>query len=405
MAGDGFSHDDLALAIALSLADSDPRVRLALEDPNRLAQRTAAERGCAENSAQERRNRRSFAAGSDPTGSSRGAAGAEGSSVAELRGGSGEAEPTWERNPQTRWAEGKGKRADAEHGAVDDVDVRREVIAIDDDDAEGEEEGWSLPLAVVPPPPDPDLLDPCPDIVALFCHYNELYFQGKLGACLVEWSSKRMTLCAGVCMFDGALCRIRLSGPLLQYRPVADLKATLLHEMIHAFIFLCRPRHSRDDHGPMFQSIMGAINTSAAPDHQRPPQGYQISIYHSFKDEVNVHRRHVWQCGRCGEEVRRAMNRPPSVADCMALRQPYTGEGGREQGGGQGGRDQGGRGQGGEGRGGEGRGEESRGERAGGERSREGAVGERERPVRGNNGRGEREGEAEAHYDVSAPAV
>ncbi|GJP74936.1 hypothetical protein CLOP_g5450 [Closterium sp. NIES-67] len=263
----------------------------------------------------------------------------------------------------------------------------------------------TVPLAVVPPPPDPDLLDPCPDIVALFCHYNELYFQGKLGACLVEWSSKRMTLCAGVCMFDGALCRIRLSGPLLQYRPVADLKATLLHEMIHAFIFLCRPRHSRDDHGPMFQSIMGAINTSAAPDHQRPPQGYQISIYHSFKDEVNVHRRHVWQCGRCGEEVRRAMNRPPSVADCMALRQPYTGEGGREQGGGQGGRDQGGRGQGGEGRGGEGRGEESRGERAGGERSREGAVGERERPVRGNNGRGEREGEAEAHYDVSAPAV
>ncbi|CAI7829822.1 unnamed protein product, partial [Closterium sp. NIES-54] len=211
---------------------------------------------------------------------------------------------------------------------------------------------WTLPLPAVPPPPDPDLLDPCPDITALFRHYNDLYFQGHLGACLVEWSSKRMTLCAGVCMYDGALCRIRLSAPLLQYRPVSDLKATLLHEMIHAFIFLCRPSHSREDHGPMFQGIMGTINTSTLHDQQRPPGGYQISIYHSFKDEVNEHRRHAWQCIRCQEEVRRAMNRPPSVADCMALRQPYTaeGRGGREQGGnGQGGRGQGGRGQGGNG--------------------------------------------------------
>ncbi|CAI5460040.1 unnamed protein product [Closterium sp. Yama58-4] len=206
---------------------------------------------------------------------------------------------------------------------------------------------WTLPLPAPPPPPDLDLLDPCPDITALFRHYNDLYFHGRLGACLVEWSSKRMTLCAGVCMYDGALCRIRLSAPLLQYRPVSDLKATLLHEMIHAFIFLCRPSHSREDHGPMFQGIMGTINSSTLHDHQRPPGGYQISIYHSFKDEVNVHRRHAWQCARCQEEVRRAMNRPPSVADCMALRQPYTTEG--RGGSGQGGSGQGRRGQGGHG--------------------------------------------------------
>jgi hypothetical protein len=39
-----------------------------------------------------------------------------------------------------------------------------------------------------------DLLDPNPDIHALFCHYNELYFRNALGACTVDWSSKRMTL-------------------------------------------------------------------------------------------------------------------------------------------------------------------------------------------------------------------
>lgn len=41
---------------------------------------------------------------------------------------------------------------------------------------------------------DEDLLDPNPDIHALFCHYNELYFGNALGACTVDWSSKRMTL-------------------------------------------------------------------------------------------------------------------------------------------------------------------------------------------------------------------
>ena len=35
--------------------------------------------------------------------------------------------------------------------------------------------------------------DPFPDLHALFVYYNELYFENKLGACSVEWSSQRMT--------------------------------------------------------------------------------------------------------------------------------------------------------------------------------------------------------------------
>ena len=41
---------------------------------------------------------------------------------------------------------------------------------------------------------DFDDIDPFPDVHALFLHYNELYFDGCLGACSVEWSSSRMTL-------------------------------------------------------------------------------------------------------------------------------------------------------------------------------------------------------------------
>ena len=37
------------------------------------------------------------------------------------------------------------------------------------------------------------LLDPFPDIVALFLHYNSLYFGGTLHTTSVQWSSERMT--------------------------------------------------------------------------------------------------------------------------------------------------------------------------------------------------------------------
>jgi hypothetical protein len=39
-----------------------------------------------------------------------------------------------------------------------------------------------------------EALDPHPDVHALFSHYNSTYFDDCLGACSVEWSTKRMTL-------------------------------------------------------------------------------------------------------------------------------------------------------------------------------------------------------------------
>ena len=40
------------------------------------------------------------------------------------------------------------------------------------------------------------------DIHELYALYNALYFDGALGACSVQWSSPRMTLCAGTCEFE-----------------------------------------------------------------------------------------------------------------------------------------------------------------------------------------------------------
>jgi len=53
-----------------------------------------------------------------------------------------------------------------------------------------------------------EVLDPNPQLHALFLAFNDQYFYGRLAGVEVKWSP-RMTLCAGVCSFDGQLCSIR----------------------------------------------------------------------------------------------------------------------------------------------------------------------------------------------------
>lgn len=156
-----------------------------------------------------------------------------------------------------------------------------------------------------------------PDVHKLFQHYNHVYFDNVLSSVLVNWS-KRMTLCAGLCRFQvkrtttnnkveqQVECKISLSEKLLQFRPPVDTVNTLLHEMIHAYLFLTNNDTDRDGHGPEFQKWMDLINES---------EGTNITIYHSFHDEVEHFRVHWWQCGKCKLIIKRAMNRAPSKHD------------------------------------------------------------------------------------------
>ncbi|KAM6991978.1 LOW QUALITY PROTEIN: DNA-dependent metalloprotease SPRTN [Tautogolabrus adspersus] len=159
-----------------------------------------------------------------------------------------------------------------------------------------------------------ETLDPNPDVRAMFLEFNDTFFWGKLCGVEVKWSP-RMTLCAGVCSYEGrgGLCSIRLSEPLLKLRPRKDLVQTLLHEMIHALLFVTQNNRDRDGHGPEFCKHMNRINNAT---------GTKISIYHSFHDEVDVYRQHWWKCdGPCQTRkpyfgfVKRAMNRAPSSQD------------------------------------------------------------------------------------------
>ncbi|XP_008568080.1 PREDICTED: sprT-like domain-containing protein Spartan isoform X1 [Galeopterus variegatus] len=171
------------------------------------------------------------------------------------------------------------------------------------------------------PPPPPslvdaswELVDPTPDLQALFVQFDDRFFWGQLGAVEVKWSA-RMTLCAGMCSYEGrgGMCSIRLSEPLLKLRPRKDLVETLLHEMIHAYLFVTNNDKDREGHGPEFCKHMYRINRLT---------GANITVYHTFHDEVDQYRRHWWRCnGPCQHKppyygyVKRATNRAPSAHD------------------------------------------------------------------------------------------
>lgn len=164
--------------------------------------------------------------------------------------------------------------------------------------------------------PEWELVDPNPDIYAMFTRFDEKFFQRRLGAVTVEWS-KRMYSCAGICYQRGnrfiKTVIIRLSEPLLKLRPRKDLVETLLHEMIHAYCFVQNIIEGNGGHGPNFKRIMETINKVA---------GTNITVYHSFHDEVNLYKTHIWRCnGICQHHhpfqgwVKRTSNRAPGPGD------------------------------------------------------------------------------------------
>ena len=160
--------------------------------------------------------------------------------------------------------------------------------------------------------PSLELTDPNPDIHKLFNDFNRVFFGNTLGNVTIRYS-KRMTECAGICRYNRGKVSIGLSEPLLAMRPRSDLINTILHEMIHAYIFIIDTFAIREGHGSTFCKHMRRINSLA---------GTTITIYHTFNQEVMSLKNHWWQCnGPCRRRspfygiVKRSTNRPPSKND------------------------------------------------------------------------------------------
>lgn len=128
--------------------------------------------------------------------------------------------------------------------------------------------------------PSWEVIDPTPNIHELFVVFNEKFFWTRLLTACVSWS-KRMYSCAGVCSYSGrgGLCKITLSEPLLKLRPRKDLIETLLHEMIHAYLFLTENNRDRDGHGPEFHKHMYRINKEAGKMYSFKISSFIISIF------------------------------------------------------------------------------------------------------------------------------
>lgn len=141
---------------------------------------------------------------------------------------------------------------------------------------------------------------------------------------------------AGICYSRrnrmGMACVIRLSEPLLKLRPRKDLVETLLHEMIHAWNFIRGISEENGGHGKNFLAKMHEINqqgecsSTVSQFHNIIryflSAGTNISVYHTFRDEVDLYKKHWWRCdGACKNRqpfygfVKRTCNRAPGPND------------------------------------------------------------------------------------------
>lgn len=114
------------------------------------------------------------------------------------------------------------------------------------------------------------------DLYEAFERYNASYFDGMLGWVIVRWG-ERMGKHVGMCrMENDGSCEILINGDILQYRSVNDTKSTLLHEMIHAYLYVLGIEEE-DDHGEVFMREAKRVGDR---------EGCDITPYHSFHDEV-----------------------------------------------------------------------------------------------------------------------
>ncbi|OCT62311.1 hypothetical protein XELAEV_18043392mg [Xenopus laevis] len=154
-----------------------------------------------------------------------------------------------------------------------------------------------------------EIIDPKPNLQDLFDEFRETIFLGILPELKVKWSRK-MTRSSGQCVHsmnengDCKGCVIELSQPILELRPRRDTVESLLHEMIHAFLCARNQRDPDDPHGKNFLKIMEVINRKV---------GTNITIEHSFDEEVEALKKHWWTCdGPCQKVVKRTRNMVPS---------------------------------------------------------------------------------------------
>lgn len=134
------------------------------------------------------------------------------------------------------------------------------------------------------------------DLQLLFAQLNNHYFEGQVPACRIRYNA-RFSNSAGRITYSVRPMLIELSPKHFREHPEA-LRETLLHEMIHAWLF---DRDKDTGHGAAFKKKMRECGMT--------------SIYHdmgSVKPLQESGKRYILRCAKCAMELLR--KRLPSQA-------------------------------------------------------------------------------------------
>lgn len=135
------------------------------------------------------------------------------------------------------------------------------------------------------------------DLQLLFAQLNSEHFGGEIPAYRIAYNARFSNL-AGRITYKPAL--IELSPKHFERNPAA-LRETLLHEMIHAWLFA---RGMNSGHTPAFKKKMRELGLH--------------SVYHDLGTALprrESSKRFILRCDRCTLELLRK-RRPPSPASC-----------------------------------------------------------------------------------------
>lgn len=143
------------------------------------------------------------------------------------------------------------------------------------------------------------------DLQLLFAQYNFMYFDGEIPAYRIAYNA-RFSNCAG---------RISYKPPLIELSPkhlagkLQELRETLLHEMIHAWL---HARGENPGHTPRFKKKMKELGLH--------------SIYHDLGRAAPLNesmKRYILRCEKCTMEVLRKRKPSPNMI-CARCRKPLA---------------------------------------------------------------------------------
>lgn len=133
----------------------------------------------------------------------------------------------------------------------------------------------------------------------LFAQLNYEFFNGEIPAHRISYNS-RFSNCAGRISYKQKPPLIELSPKHFEENPIA-LRETLLHEMIHAWLF---SKGQKPGHGADFKRKMKAVGIG--------------SIYHDLGNAPPLresNKRYILRCEKCTMELLRK-RRPPHTTSC-----------------------------------------------------------------------------------------